>query len=63
MTQTEFDNHAWSKSDKVVYENQIYQVVEVDFVGRYVGIAKVDGVTKIAYILYHEIELVNKLEK
>lgn len=59
MTQTEFDNHAWRKSDNVQYENQIYRVVEVDFVGRYVGISKVDGSTKIAYILYHEIEIIS----
>lgn len=59
MTQEQFDNHAWNKSDRVKYENQIYRVVEVDFVGRYVGISKVDGVTKIAYILYHEIEIIS----
>ena len=31
MTQEQFDNHAWRKSDRVHYKNQKYKLYAVDF--------------------------------
>ena len=61
MTQEQFDNHAWRKSDRVVYKGVEYPAIMVVFSDGSIGILIDD--CRLRWIHHSEIELVNKLEK
>ena len=59
MTQEQFDNHAWRKSDKpnVVFEGVVREVFAIDLVDDHVQIF---WKGKLVWVSYKNIELVNK---